>query len=50
MKKLNSKELNEIQGGGIIADAVEEIVAWWNCGCRAPKHDGQTWNEYNGKF
>jgi bacteriocin-like protein len=50
MKDLSTKELKEIQGGGPIADAVEAVVAWWKCGCRPEKHDGQTWNEYNMKF
>ena len=50
LEQLNSRELQEIQGGGPIADIVEELVAFWNCGCKPPKHAGQTWNEYNGKF
>lgn len=50
MKNLSTKELKEINGGGVIADTVEVFVAWWQCGCREEKHDGQTWNEYNGKF
>lgn len=52
MDNLQTEETEKINGGGWISDLTAMITEALVCGCdmKVPKHDGQSWNEYNNKF